>query len=131
MQGEATVMLFGVFDGLHDGHRSFIEQAQSLGEKLVIVVAQDAAVQIFKQKTPRSPLSQRVLALKDEYPEALIVPGDNEQGSWQVIKKYSPNTIALGYDQEKLKIELQKIYEGKIVTLKAHKPKELHSSFLK
>lgn len=35
------VMVFGVFDGLHPGHRAFLRQARKKGDKLIVVVARD------------------------------------------------------------------------------------------
>ena len=42
------VMAVGVFDLLHAGHLHYVEQAKSLGDELVVVVAHDDTVR--KQK---------------------------------------------------------------------------------
>ena len=42
------VMAVGVFDLLHAGHLHYVEQAKSLGEELIVVVAHDDTVR--KQK---------------------------------------------------------------------------------
>ena len=42
------VMAVGIFDLLHAGHLHYVEQAKSLGEELVVVIAHDETVR--KQK---------------------------------------------------------------------------------
>ena len=42
------VMAVGVFDLLHAGHLHYVEQAKSLGDELIVVVAHDDTVR--KQK---------------------------------------------------------------------------------
>jgi len=41
------VMVFGVFDGLHEGHKSFLRQARKYGGELRAVVAQAAGLESF------------------------------------------------------------------------------------
>ena len=42
------VMAVGIFDLLHAGHLHYVEQAKSLGDELVVVIAHDETVR--KQK---------------------------------------------------------------------------------
>ena len=42
------VMAVGIFDLLHAGHLHYVEQAKSLGEELIVVIAHDETVR--KQK---------------------------------------------------------------------------------
>src|SRR5688572_21899709 len=100
------VMVFGVFDGLHEGHRAFLNFAQEQG-KLVVVVARDSVVQKLKNKTTNNKENARVEAIQKFLPDAEVVLGDEEQGSYEVIKKHNPDIICLGFDQQALAKDLQ------------------------
>ena len=39
-----TIAIFGVFDGIHDGHLFFIREAKKQGNRLVAIVARDEVV---------------------------------------------------------------------------------------
>lgn len=106
------VMVFGVFDGLHEGHRNFLNQAKQYGDHLIVVVAPDTAVQQFKNRLPHFSLPDRINFLSKEGIADEIVEGDRVQYSWEVIKKYQPSIIALGYDQEAMRPELEAILES-------------------
>ena len=103
------VLVFGVFDGLHDGHRNFLKQARSFGEYLVVVVARDLAVTQLKGRAPRLPLAERMHDVLEEDSVNEVVQGDAVQGSWEVLKMHQPSVIALGYDQEAIGQELKRI----------------------
>ena len=48
--GETIVMTNGCFDILHPGHVSYLQQARTLGDRLIIAVNDDASVQRLKGK---------------------------------------------------------------------------------
>jgi cytidyltransferase-like protein len=130
------VMVFGVFDTLHDGHYFFIDQAQKLAVQVFIVVAQDSSVRHYKQRDPENPEAARIARLQEVYPEAIVVLGDTVQNSWDVVKLYQPDIIALGYDQQSLAHGLRQavhLFEEKpqLVTIPDHRGDELHSSLLR
>lgn len=127
-------MVFGVFDGLHDGHKDFLKQARALGE-LIVVVAQDATVETIKQKRPKISLGHRIAAIKDADLADIIVAGDLIQYSWNAIRRYEPDIIALGYDQKELKDALRIYQEDSqlpfdVVVLHPHHGGTLHTSLL-
>jgi cytidyltransferase-like protein len=128
------VMVFGVFDGLHGGHVEFLKQARNLGD-LIVVVAQDATVEVIKQKRPKQSLGYRIAAIKDAGLADVLVAGDLVQYSWSAIRRYEPDVIALGYDQKGLKDAL-KVFQGEthipfdIVVMDPYEPDKLHSSIL-
>lgn len=133
MRGK-TVMVFGTFDGLHDGHRYFLSQARKLGEHLTIVVARDSVVKTLKGRQPTQPLTQRIGFAKSEKLANRVVAGDSRLNTWSVIKKYRPEIIALGHDQKQLAKALKQItpkfrFLRQIKVLKAHSNKRLHSRF--
>ena len=98
------VLVFGVFDGIHDGHKEFFKQVKKHGDHIIVAVTQDKVVQELKNKKPKNNLKFRKeqlikLKLADE-----VTEGDKQTNSWKIIGKYNPDVIALGYDQKELKI---------------------------
>jgi FAD synthetase len=129
------VMVFGVFDGVHDGHRQLLKQARNLGDYLVVVVAQNHIVEQLKGHQPRLDLAERFVHLEAEDGVDQVLIGDEEHGTWEVVKANKPEIIALGYDQQALKSDLEshlKEFDPKpdIVVLDAYEPNDLHSSML-
>jgi len=129
------VMVFGTFDGLHAGHRSLLREARTYGDYLIVVVARDEVVQQLKKHKPKYFLAQRMEHLKKEDGVDEAVASDAVIGSWEVVKKHKPEVIACGYDQQELKIDLEKHlvdfgYAPKIVVLKPFEPEKHHSSVL-
>lgn len=93
------VLVFGTFDGLHDGHLYFLKNAKSRGKILTVVVALDSHVQQLKSKEPQYTEQERkktieTLTFVDE-----TVFSDNELGTFQVVSKRKPDLILLGHDQ--------------------------------
>ena len=76
-----TVLVFGTFDGLHDGHRFFLQEARKQGEKLIASVARDEIVERFKKKRPRQTLAERMNALTESNVVDTAVAGDSELGN--------------------------------------------------
>ncbi len=101
------VLVFGVFDGIHNGHRAMLKEAKALGDYLVAILTSDKGVLELKGKPPKYTLSQRITALKNEHIVDEVGPGDKEFDSWKVLKKYKPDIIATGYDQEELRERLE------------------------
>ena len=135
-KNQKKVMVFGVFDGLHDGHRFFLENTSALGNALTIVVAQDETAKKLKGCTPQFPLSERIERLKKEYSHANVIAGDQEEAKWNVIETHKPDIIALGYDQNALEKSLEAYrkaspYPFEITKIAAFKPDKMHSRFLK
>lgn len=100
-------MVFGTFDGLHDGHKKFFKEARKYGDYLVAVVAQDHIVEHIKGELPEINFIKRFEHLKtvDEVDEVII--GDAELSLWHVVDKHRPDVVAFGHDQDVLKIELE------------------------
>lgn len=128
------IMVFGVFDNLHDGHRFLLENALKYGSNLYIVVTPTKTVQILKNKLPSYSIKERINALAKEYPNAQVIEGDTELGVWTPIEKYQPTKIICGYDQTDLYNELKKIqakYTFELIKIESdHKGSELHSRII-
>lgn len=129
------VIVFGVFDGFHPGHESFLRQAAKNGS-VAVVVACDFAVKKIKGRAPRESQSVRLRRLRRVPYIRSVVLGDTKQGSYAVVKKHKPDIICLGYDQKYLGEDLKKkmrrgiIPEVKMVRLKSYYPHKYHSSKL-
>jgi len=127
------VLVFGVFDGLHEGHRAFLRQARRLGT-LFVAVALDSAVRKMKERSPRYALRRRIAHVRKEGLAEKVIPGDLVPSSYAVVLRHKPHVIALGYDQKKLLKDLMRNLHRfrprpKLKILRAHKPKRYHSRF--
>lgn len=129
------VMVFGVFDRLHNGHIHFLNGAKKYGE-LIVVVARDTAVSELKKRSALQDETERIKAIKKLSIADEVILGDKIQGSYEVIKKNKPDIICLGYDQDWLENDLKKKIEKgilaqiKLIKIDAYRPEELHSSLL-
>jgi cytidyltransferase-like protein len=128
------VVVFGIFDGVHEGHRSLFAQAKEHGEELVVIVGRDSASLKWKGKKPKnSQETRRNLVLKESgVSQALL--GDEEQSSYEILENLHPDVICLGYDQDDLERDLctwlsQKGEDILLIRLKSYHPDLYHSSF--
>ncbi len=99
------VMVFGTFDGLHDGHRDFLRQAKQEGDHLVVVVSRDATVAHVYGKTPAHDEIERISMILSEGIAQDVVMG-HLNDKCQVFKDHNPDIVVLGFSQEALVAEL-------------------------
>lgn len=94
-----TVVVFGTFDPLHEGHLDFFRQAKALGDRLVVIVARDDVIRSQKKREPARPETTRRAAVASVpvVDEALL--GDHEPTGYGMLRTLSYDVIALGYDQ--------------------------------
>lgn len=129
------VLVFGVFDGLHEGHKFFLKEAKKLGKHLTVVVTPDIVVQKIKGRLPRYSFAQRKSFLESENYINEILEGDSDLESWKVFEKIQPNLVATGYDQVELKSSLEKYFENsnqppEIISIHAFEPEKYKSSLM-
>jgi FAD synthetase len=132
-----TAVIFGVFDGIHDGHRAFIDEANKYGDRVIAIVARDSAVEKLKGKRPAHTELERLeeIGKMIEIDESYL--GDEKEGKYEVLKNLAPDIVCFGYDQEALRKDIEsKIASGalpkmEILVAKPHEPDTLHSSILK
>ena len=94
------VMAVGIFDLLHAGHLHYVEQAKSLGEELVVVIAHDETVRKQKHEpVTGQDLRRRMVEGLKPVDQAII---GNPPGVpiFEILKHIDPDLIALGYDQK-------------------------------
>lgn len=92
------VMASGVFDIIHTGHISYLEQAKAAGDELVVVVACDNTVRKRKHEpiTPETMRCRIVSALK---PVDMAIVGKDTGDLFSTLDEIHPDIIMLGYDQ--------------------------------
>ena len=96
----ARVMAVGVFDLLHAGHLHYVEQAKSLGDELVVVVAHDDTVRKQKHEpiTSHELRCRMVSGLKPV--DTAMVGNPPTSPIFDILDVVKPDIIALGYDQK-------------------------------
>lgn len=130
------VLIFGTFDLLHPGHRSFMKQAKKHGEHLTVVVGRDDVVHRLKKRWPVQPLAERMAAVR-RVPEVNKVVAGMPKNYLLHLKREQPHVIALGYDQthftQHLQRDLQKLGLAKtiILRLKPFQPQRYKTSIVK
>lgn len=122
-------MVFGVFDGLHEGHKYFLSEAKKHCDELIVVVTLPEAVKTLKKRYPKYSFEERTAALSAYNPQLKVVAGDSKLGSWEIINKYNPEVIFLGHDQRELDRELDK-FKIPTVFIEALLPEKYKSSLL-
>ncbi|NLN71558.1 MAG: FAD synthase [Thermoplasmatales archaeon] len=92
------VMASGVFDIIHTGHLSYLEQARAMGDELIVVVACDETVRRSKHE-PVTPEDMRVRLVNALKPVDKAVLGKSGGDIYSILKEIEPDVIVLGYDQ--------------------------------
>ncbi|MBE6525019.1 MAG: FAD synthase [Thermoplasmata archaeon] len=93
-----TVMASGVFDIIHTGHISYLEQAKSVGDRLIVVVACDDTVRKRKHE-PITPENMRLRIVQALKPVDEAILGNNNGDFYSTVQSIKPDIIMLGYDQ--------------------------------
>ncbi|MGE5624060.1 MAG: bifunctional D-glycero-beta-D-manno-heptose-7-phosphate kinase/D-glycero-beta-D-manno-heptose 1-phosphate adenylyltransferase HldE [Bacillota bacterium] len=97
-QGERIVMTNGVFDILHVGHVSYLEEARKLGDRLVVAVNDDASVKRLKGPTrPVNSVENRMKVLAALSCVDWVVPF-SEDTPERLICKLLPDVLVKGGD---------------------------------
>ncbi len=123
-------IVFGVFDGLHEGHKYFLRQAAAKCDELTVVVTVPEIVQALKSRTPKHSYADRVAAIQVFDPKLKIVPSDAVLGEWSVLENLRPDIIFLGYDQKAIALELEKM-AFPFTFLEPYEPEVYKSSLLR
>lgn len=129
------VVVFGIFDGVHGGHRDFFRQAREWGDELVVIVGRDEIALRLKGKKPKYREEERVELVKQEELVHDAVLGDEKQSNYEILELLNPDVICLGYDQEALENDLKAWIKAnnrgvRIYRLQPYKENSLHNSIL-
>ena len=94
------VMAVGVFDLLHAGHLHYVEQAKSLGDELIVVVAHDDTVRKQKHEPVTNQELRRRMVEGSKPVDKAIVGNPPSEPIFDILNTVKPDIIALGYDQK-------------------------------
>lgn len=130
-------MVFGTFDGLHQGHLNFFKQAKSFtkNSSLIVSIARDKNVLRIKGKYPdKNERIRMALVKKCNLIDRVVLSGIKNH--LPHIIKIRPDIIALGYDQNAYVQNLKKNLKNKgilvkIVRLKPYKERIYKNRLLK
>ncbi|MDE2070785.1 MAG: D-glycero-beta-D-manno-heptose 1-phosphate adenylyltransferase, partial [Gammaproteobacteria bacterium] len=93
-----VVMTNGVFDILHAGHVSYLQQARALGDRLIVAVNDDASVQRLKgAQRPVNTLADRMRVLSALGCVDWVVPF-SEDTPERLICRVLPDILVKGGD---------------------------------
>ena len=111
MKKMVRVMASGVFDIIHTGHISYLEQAKSFGDELYVVVACDNTVR-RKKHEPITPEEMRLKIIQSLKPVDYAIIGNDDGDIYSILTEIQPDIIVLGFDQtfdeKEIEKELQK-----------------------
>ncbi|MBI4268393.1 adenylyltransferase/cytidyltransferase family protein [Candidatus Uhrbacteria bacterium] len=102
-----TVLAFGTFDILHPGHLSYLSQARSHGDRLVVVVSRDASVVAAKQAKPLFSERERKAIVSSLSIVDKVVLG-SVTNHFSVLSKVRPNVVCLGYDHAVTAVDIRR-----------------------
>jgi len=97
-QGSSIVFTNGVFDLLHRGHVEYLEEARSLGDRLVVGVNSDASVRRLKgSDRPLVPADERAELLEALESVDRVVVFDEDTPE-RLISQVAPDVLVKGGD---------------------------------
>ena len=131
------IMVFGTFDGLHQGHLDFFRQAKKLSKKSFLIASISRDKNVYKIKKVRPIFSEKqrvILTKKCKLVNRVVLAGIKNH--LPHILKERPDIIALGYDQRNYTKSLKKDLKNKglvvnIVRLKPYKKHTFKNHLLK
>ena len=101
-------MAVGVFDLLHAGHLHYVEQAKSLGDELVVVVAHDDTVRKQKHEPVTNQDLRRRMVEGLKPVDKAIIGNPPSEPIFDILEIIKPDIIALGYDQKHSRDSIKK-----------------------
>ena len=94
------VMAVGIFDLLHAGHLHYVEQAKSLGEELIVVIAHDETVRKQKHEPVTGQDLRRRMVEGLKPVDQAIIGNPHGDPIFELLGQINPAFIAQGYDQK-------------------------------
>ena len=108
-----VVFTNGVFDVLHRGHASYLDQARSLGGSLVVALNSDASARRLG-KGPDRPLNNELdrAALMAALESVSLVTWFDEDTPLELISELRPDVLVKGGDYDMRKLAETKVVEA-------------------
>jgi D-beta-D-heptose 7-phosphate kinase/D-beta-D-heptose 1-phosphate adenosyltransferase len=98
LHNESIVMTNGCFDFLHAGHVAYLEEAKSLGDRLIVAVNDDESVRRLKgDGRPVNTLQDRMAVLAGLAAVDWVVPFSEDTPA-RLIQKILPDVLVKGGD---------------------------------
>ncbi|MDP3900809.1 MAG: adenylyltransferase/cytidyltransferase family protein [bacterium] len=119
------VVVFGIFDEVHEGHRFLFEQAKQHGDELIAIVGRDSFVREFKHKEPKHSEQERVKMVREEPLIDQVVLSDEMPSTYGVLEEIDPDVICLGYDQDALEKDVREWMRRRGVSIPLHRARKL------
>ena len=99
-RNERVIMTNGCFDVLHAGHVAYLEEAKSLGDRLIIAVNDDGSVRRLKgESRPINALEDRLLVLAGLAAVDWVVPFAEDTPA-KLIEAVLPDVLVKGGDYQ-------------------------------
>lgn len=99
-RGERIIMTNGCFDVLHAGHVAYLEEAKSLGDRLIVAVNDDDSVRKLKgESRPINALEDRLLVLAGLASVDWVVPFSQDTPA-ALVAELLPDVLVKGGDYE-------------------------------
>lgn len=99
-RGERVIMTNGCFDVLHAGHVAYLEEAKSLGDRLIVAVNDDDSVRKLKgESRPINVLEDRLLVLAGLASVDWVVPFSQDTPA-ALVAELLPDVLVKGGDYE-------------------------------
>lgn len=103
-RGERVVMTNGCFDILHAGHVSYLEEAKTLGDRLIVAINDDESVALLKGvDRPINPLVDRMAVLAGLAAVDWVVPFSTDTPA-DLIARLLPDVLVKGGDYRREEI---------------------------
>ncbi|WP_339615655.1 bifunctional D-glycero-beta-D-manno-heptose-7-phosphate kinase/D-glycero-beta-D-manno-heptose 1-phosphate adenylyltransferase HldE [uncultured Gilvimarinus sp.] len=120
-QGEKIVFTNGCFDIIHAGHVGYLEQARTLGDRLVVAINSDESVQRLKGPSrPINPVDRRMAVLAGlEAVDWVVSFGEDTPEI--LLRELRPDVLAKGGDYNETEVvgwEIVKEYNGDVAVLR-------------
>jgi D-beta-D-heptose 7-phosphate kinase/D-beta-D-heptose 1-phosphate adenosyltransferase len=97
-RSETVIMTNGCFDVLHAGHVAYLEEAKSLGDRLIVAVNDDDSVRKLKgESRPINALEDRMAVLAGLAAVDWVVPF-SEDTPTRLIQSLLPDVLVKGGD---------------------------------
>ena len=128
-------LVFGTFDSIHPGHRSFLKQAKRKGRWLIASIARDSFVKQAKGRKPLHSEQERITYILETGLVNEAYLADEQIGTYTTVVRAHPDLICFGHDQKELRKDLEKWIKAQALeietcVLKAYKPERFKSSKL-
>lgn len=92
-----TVITYGTFDLLHDGHIKLLNRARALGDRLIVALSSDE-FNLIKGKKCVYDFEQRKLILEHLRMVDMVIREDRWEQKVDDVKKYRADILAMGDD---------------------------------